>query len=168
MQELADESSALDALVAMDEGEWTDEHEALALELTEKLLAKSDRFGDYVAHRETMADLLRKEEKRLAERRRRFEAEVSRLKGYALICMQRMDRPKLVGARHTIEVRKNPPAVQVAAPDEFLYDDSALARGFVVIEEHRTIDKKKIAEALKLGEVVPGCELTQGVRVDIR
>jgi hypothetical protein len=68
LRELAEEARALDALVDIETGEWTDEHEALAQELAGKLALKGDRYGDYVDDQEVRAAALKTEEQRRAAR----------------------------------------------------------------------------------------------------
>lgn len=168
LQDLTDEALALDELVAMDDGEWTETHEILAQELTEKMLGKSDRFADYILDKRSRCEALKAEERRLADRRKRFESAISRLESYARACMQRLGRDKLEGTRHTISLKKNPPAVYVEQPEILLHDEAAEAAGYVRVVTERTLDRKRLYEALKLGAEIPGCRLTQGVRVEIK
>ena len=166
LRDLADEALALDELIAMDDGEWTDEHEHLANELTEKLLRKTDSFANYLTDLSQRAEILRAEEKRLAERRRRVERDCERLENYALIAMSRMQTAKLVGTTHTIAVRMNPPAVKV---DEKALMNDELAK-YTYCEEVVTwkVNKTAIKQALQLGESSPGCEMTQGTRLEVK
>lgn len=169
LHDLTDEALALDALVAMDDGEWTDEHEALADELTEKLLAKTDAFADYVSDLATRCEIVRKEEKRLADRRKRMESNVDRLSRYALVCLQRSGRDKLTGERHTIAVRKNPPSVHVFDEAALMDCEQGYALGLLRhVPEQWTPDRKRIADVLKAGQEIPGCELVSSYRVEVK
>jgi len=165
LRDLTDEVLALDHLIAMDDGEWTDEHEALANELTEKLVRKTDSFASYLQDLDARAAVIRDEEKRLAERRRRLERDVERLERYALDAMQRMGESKLTGTLHTIAVRKNPPSVVVNEPVA-LHSEST--KPYIVEEVVRRIDKAAVKRDLLLGVTIPGCELAQSMRVEVK
>lgn len=166
MHELADEAFALDELIAMDDGEWTDEHEALANELTEKLVRKTDSFGAYYTDLTKRAEILRDEEKRLAERRRRLERDIERLESYAMLAMDRMNTSKITGTLHTLAVRKNPPSVKV--DESILLNDQRAALTFTTEVTVTKIDKALIRESLRLGDTVPGCELVQSQRLEVK
>jgi len=164
MQELADEAAALDALVALDEGEWTEDHEALERELVAKLTAKGDGYGDWLKDRETRAQALRAEEVRLATRRRVMEAQVDRVKRYAAHALERMGRTKIEGERWTLSLAKNPPRVVM---DETVVP-ALLPPGFQrVVPERVEIDRDAVREALKLGDSLEWARLetTYSVRV---
>lgn len=162
LYELAEEAVALDALVAQDEGEWTETHEALANELVEKLVQKADSFGGYVRSLEADADACAEEIARLAARKQTRENRVKWLKSYAMMAMQRIDRPKIEGTLFTIALQNNTPRVDVSVQPD------ALPPEFVrVVPEKREADKDAIRNALKNGQEIPGCELvvTQSVRI---
>ena len=165
LRELASEALALDALVAMDEGEWTDEHEQMAQELAGQLALKGDGYGDYLHDQETRAAALKAEEQRLAAKRKAIENNVARVKRYAALALQAMDRPKVEGERWTVALAKNPPRV-------VLRDDvvpALLPPGF-----QRTIpakvepDLNAIKDALKLGEELEWARLETTMTVRVR
>lgn len=166
LRELADEALALDELIAMDHGEWTDDHDALATELTEKLLRKTDSFASYVKDLEARAEIVRAEEKRLAERRRRLEADLDRLGNYAKIVMARMGHEKLTGSLHTIAIRKNPPSVEVDAT--LLAADPELRETFITTEIVTKVDRAGVKRCLLQGIDVPGCKLVYSTRMEVR
>lgn len=166
LRDLADEALALDQLIAMDDGEWTDEHEHLANELTEKLLRKTDSFANYLTDLSQRAEILRAEEKRLAERRRRIERDCERLENYAQLAMARMQTAKLVGTTHTIAVRMNPPAVKVNE-DELRTDSIAWGRYAEMVTTWK-IDRAQIKRDMQTGIQIPGCELVQGTRLEVK
>jgi hypothetical protein len=163
LYELSEEQAALDALVAMDQGEWTDAHEALAGELAAHMVLKADAFGAYVAGLTATVDAIRAEQDRLAVRRKALEASVARLKRYGLIALQAAGRDKIVGTLFTLGVQQNPPSVQVEVAAEAL-DDQYVR----VIPESREINKAAIGAALKQGQTIAGCSLTSTYSLRIR
>lgn len=163
LYELADEAVALDALCAMDEGEWTDEHEQLAQELAGKLAAKADAFGGYLKTLEARASAIKGEEVRLATRRKAVENHVQRLKTYALIALEHMGKQKVEGTLFTLTMAKNPPSVKVHVAASDLSDEYVR-----VIPESREPDKQKLLTALKAGHEIAGVELVQGTSLRVR
>jgi hypothetical protein len=141
LYDLAEEAVALDDLLAMDDGEWTDEAEALATELTGKLATKADAFGGYL---------------------RGLEAQDEALKQYGLLALQRMERPKVAGDLFTLAVQNNPPSVALTVGV-----DALPAQYVRTIPEQREPDKTAIRDALKRGETIDGATLTttQSLRV---
>jgi len=162
LYDLAEEAVALDDLLAMDDGEWTDEAEALATELAGKLATKADAFGGYLRGLEAQDEALAAEIARLTARRRAVIARTAKLKQYGLLALQRMERPKVAGDLFTLAVQNNPPAVTLTVGAD------ALPPQYVrVIPEQREPDKTAIRDALKRGETIDGATLTttQSLRV---
>jgi hypothetical protein len=163
LYELGEEQQALDALVGMDEGEWTDDHEVLAQELTARLVLKADAFGAFVGSLTATADAIKVEQDRLAARRKAIENTVARLKRYALQALQTMDRDKITGTLYTLGVQRNPPSVQVDVSAEGLADEYVR-----IVPATRDINKTAIGAALKAGAEIPGCSLTTTYSLRIR
>jgi hypothetical protein len=164
MQELADEAAALDAIIAMDEGEYSDDTEALEQELAAKLATKGDGYGDWLADRTARAAALKAEEQRLAARRKAMEAQVDRVKRYAAHALERMGRTKIEGDRWTLSLAKNPPRVVL---DDTVVP-SLLPPGFQrVIPAKVEVDLNAVKDALKLGDSLEWARLetTYSVRV---
>lgn len=162
LYDLADEALALDDLAAMDDGEWTPEHEALATTLIEQLVQKADAFGGYVKELESREEAIAAEITRLQARKKAVTNRLQWLKSYGCAVLQRMGRPRIEGAAFTLAVQSNPPKVEVSVlPD-------ALPSEFVrVVPELREPDRAALAKALKAGAVIPGVTLvtTQSLRI---
>lgn len=163
LYELAEERNALDDLLALDEGEWTDAAESLANDLTAQLVRKADGFGSYIRDLEANADAIKAEETRLAARRKALESRVDWLKRSGLMALDRMGETKVAGTLFTLAVQKNPPSVDVPASLEGLP-----AEYVRVVPESRVADKTAIAKALKAGADVPGCALRESYSLRIR
>jgi hypothetical protein len=87
------------------------------------------------------------------------------LRAYLLDNMQRTGIEKIDCPLFSINIRKNPPAVEII-------DQLSLPAKFMVTPEPvppvAKPDKKAIGEALKSGEEVTGARLVQGVRLNIK
>jgi len=163
LYDLSEEALALDDIAAMDDGEWTPEHEALAVELMEKLVVKADDFGGYFRDLEAREEVLDAEIKRLQDRKKRVASRLAWMKSYGCHDLQRIGRPRIEGTRFTLALQNNPPKVDVtvlpdALPDEFVR----------VIPEVREPDKTALAKALKAGVEIPGVTLTQTQSLRVR
>jgi chromosome segregation ATPase len=102
------------------------------------------------------------EVKRLQDRKRSLVNRMDGLKNYLKGQMEAANMPKIKTATHTISLQNNPPAVNI-------YDQEQIPASFLtIIPEQYQPDKKRISEALKAGEQVPGAELTQGKSLRIR
>lgn len=163
LYELGEEQLALDELSAMEDGEWTPELEALAVDLLEQLVQKADAFGGYVRELEAREELLEQEIRRLQDRKKRVANRLTWMKAYGCSVLQRIGRPRIEGTRFTLALQNNPPKVDVTVlPD-------ALPAEFVrVIPEVREPDKTALAKALKAGQEIPGVALVQTQSLRIR
>lgn len=101
--------------------------------------------------------------KALKERAARIEKRADALKEYMRVALETAGMQKIEGPEFTIALRKNPPSV-VVAPDADLGDE------WMVFPEPPppTPNKRAIADALKVGKAIPGCSLTQSMRLEIK
>lgn len=106
------------------------------------------------------AEVIRAEEKRLAERRRALENKRDGIKQYLQMQMEAAGLDKLKLATHTVSIQNNPPSVKIITPE-------AIPTLYLVPQEP-VVDKKSILAALKAGDEVIGCELQQGRSLRIR
>lgn len=116
---------------------------------------KRDRFCAFLSHLEAQAELCRAEEKRIAERRRMFEALQERLESYAIRTMEDLGVKKLEGATSVLRLHGKPPSVLITDPAE-------IPARFIVEKIVRDPDKKAIKAAIDAGEDVPGATLSLG------
>jgi len=163
LYELGEEVLALENLVAMDDGEWTDTHEALEQELIAKLVTKADAFGGYVASLQHTAAACKAEEARLAKRRSACEAKVDRLKRAGCVALQTMKRDEVRGEMFTLALQSNPPKADVNVTVDKL--PAAYVR---TTPEEKNADKAAILAALKNGVEIDGCVLCFSVSLRIR
>ena len=127
------------------------------------LTVKATNVGFVVRNLEALAASIKDAEAQMAARRKAVENRAKSLKSYLLSGMNFAGIQKIESPHFVISIKKNPPAVDVFEPE--LVPLIYLRQPPPPPPE---IDKKAIAEALKSGQDVPGCELTQGERLDIR
>ena len=107
-------------------------------------------------------DIIKAEERRLAERRRTIEARRDWLKNYLQENLERMGLDKISTPLFQVSLAKNPPAVNIT-------DEKAIPAAYLtIIPQATVVDKKAIAAVLKEGKEVPGATLTVGRSVRIR
>lgn len=128
--------------------------------LSGELEVKATNVAMFCRNLEASAEAVKVAEGQMANRRKAIENRASRIRQYLKDNMERVGILKIDGPHFSISIKKNPPAVQVEAPE------------LVPAEFMRTpppvVDKKAVAEALKAGLDVPGCRLEQGTKLDIR
>jgi hypothetical protein len=158
---LASDATTLLAVVTSDEA--NDEQRAQAMarldEIGTALLAKVDRYAGFMAHLESQITLAEAEAKRLADRKRRFQAALDWMETNALRIMDAHGWKELDGDTVTLAVRLNPPSVVITNED-------ILPAEYVRITQTSAPDKLAIKAALKASEEVPGAHLEQrrGIR----
>lgn len=127
------------------------------------LETKSTNVAMFCRNLEAMAEKMKEAEAEIAKRRMAIEARTERVRAYLKENMDRTGITKIECPYFTLKIAKNPAGVRVidakAIPDEYLR--------FPPIPEPAP-DKTKIKKALQDGTAVPGCELEQGTRLEIK
>lgn len=100
----------------------------------------------------TQAAVIKEEEERLSRRRKALESSADRLKMYMQINLEAVGLEKVKGKLFTVGIQKNPASLVI--------DDEALVPARFQKTEV-VILRSEIKDALKAGEVVPGCRLDQ-------
>lgn len=99
--------------------------------------------------------------KRLADRKKRIEKKIDWLNWYLKKNMELCNIQEISCPFFTIKIKKNPVSVTVTDADQIPTD-------YINVKEVASIDKIKIKLALQDGYFVPGAELSQGYRLDIK
>ena len=105
-------------------------------------------------------DVIKAEEKALAERRRSKEKRIEWLKGYLVSNFERMGKKGIETPRCKVTTRTTK-RVEVVDEDRVPVD-------FIRVKEERTVDKKAIMAAFKCGTYVPGAELVSSTSATVR
>ena len=140
-------------------GELVDEE---LLEQYDKLIMDRDQkvenIGLFIKNLEADAKAIREEEKALADRRRAAENKAEHLRNYLQFCLggQKFSTPRLAVSFRKSKKLQFDEAHLYDIPDDYLrYKEPEL-------------DKKRITEALKAGEDIPGCSLVENVSMIIK
>lgn len=120
---------------------------------------KRDQLGNVLMWLDGEAELLRSKEKQLAGRRHRVEGFAGAVRSSLHQQMIDWGIKKFEGQEFTFAVRQNPPRVQIV-------NEQAIPPEFVSYTP--TIDRAAIKNALEDGKEVPGAELVQSTRLDVR
>lgn len=111
---------------------------------------------------ENQRDGLKAEGKRLTERARVLDGRIQSIKDWYKVNLEAMGKSKVSTDRGIMAIQKNPPALRIddehQIPAEFLD----------VVPEHYEVAKDRIKTALKMGQVVPGAHMEQGMSLRIR
>ncbi|WP_242145848.1 MULTISPECIES: siphovirus Gp157 family protein [unclassified Bacillus cereus group] len=109
---------------------------------------------------EAQAEVIKAEEKRLADRRKSFENSVKNIKEYLHQQMSAVGKKRIKGALITVGIQKNPASLDIA-------NDAVIPPEFMVPQEPK-VDKKALLVAVKNGLRWDGITLKQGESVRIR
>lgn len=134
--------------------------EALAnnqMDLAEKL----EGYAMVIKNIESDVEGYKKEEKRLADRRKTMENKIKRMKENMQYSMVSTGQRKVQGEKFSFTVQKNPPSLKVV-------DESLIPTDYVTVEEVRKVDRKEILAQLRSGVEVSGVEISQGESIRIR
>lgn len=162
LYELVKYRAELEALA--DSGEVPPEQIADTLEaLDGELQDKAIQVAAFTRNLEASADAIREAGKAMLARADRIEKRAESVRAYLLFQMQAAGITKVECPWFTLAVRKNPPAVAID-------DEAAIPTEFIVQPPPPAPrpDREAIKRALKAGEDVPGCRLTQSERLEVK
>lgn len=143
----------------LDEQTVADTLEAIKFPLEKK----AEAVAAMARNMESFAAQIKIAETQMAMRRSAIEARAKRLRTYLQQNLERAGVHKIESPWFTLSMKKNPPAVEVFDPE--LVPDSYKRIPPVPMPE---VDKGLIKDALKAGKEVPGCKLTQSLRLEIK
>lgn len=142
----------------IDEEMYTDSVDALVSgSLEEKLLA----YVHVGENKRALATQRREKAKSLLDLAKSDEGTASKLDGIVMSRMEKYGIKNIDTADGHVGLKKNPPAVNI-------FDESKLPIDFLKHTEKWAPDKVKIGTSLKVGKEVPGAELTQSNRLDVK
>lgn len=154
---------------------------------------KVDGIAHYLREFDARAGVLKQEAKRCADAAKAWEKRGENLESMVISIMQQINATRLDGRTSVLSLRKNPPACEISqpalVPQEYqrvkvTMSVSLLRRIEAALMNEKTAplfaelqdakqgepepEKDRIKEELKLGQGVPGCRLTQGVRLEVK
>lgn len=155
LYELNEAFQNIQTLIEEGEEGLEDTLESINLAIEDKL----ENIAKVIRNLEAEVNAFREEEKRLAERRKSIENNIRHLKQYAENSLIVIGKRKVKTGLFTFSIQKNPPSVQV-------YNETIIPKKYFITEPK--LDKKKVQEAIKNGEVIAGVELKQTESLRIR
>lgn len=140
---------------------WGEEEEQRIEELNLVFEQKADGITRFCDNLDMAIDAIKKEEERLAARRKSLSNRKDALNNSLLRSMKAIDRTEIDLITRVIKTQKNPPSVVV--------DDESLipAKFFTVIPATTRLDKTMLKKALKDGDI-KGAHLEQSERLVIK
>lgn len=142
---------------------WFDTLEMLEAEFEEK----AENVAAYIKLLIAEAEVLSKEERLLAARRRTKEKRIEGLKAYLLRGMQKVDLKKLDRPMAVISVRNNAESVLIS--DEKAFISYAVTNADELLRyKEPEINKQALKQALQSGETLPGVSLQRTQSVIIK
>lgn len=139
-------------------GELTPEIEEALMINEENFLAKADGYIETIAKYKALQDAAAERIKQLQSYKKTAENIEKRLKERLLYGMRIMQRDKVEIGLHKVSLRTTT-SVNIT-------DEVRLPNSFIIVETKP--DKKRIGDALKSGELVPGAELVRNQSITIR
>jgi len=158
LYELADEfKNALEELTDLDDEYILDTLESIQGEF--KL--KSINVAKFIRNLEHTAEGIKETERKQADRRKNLEQKILRLKEYLKSNLENIGLDKIENDELVITIQKNPHKVSII-------DEQLIPKEYFEIQEQVSINKTKIKEDLKNGKDIPGCEMVQEKRLNIK
>jgi hypothetical protein len=143
----------------LEEGETESLRDTLE-SIQEPLEDKAENIAKLVQSSLAECEVIKLEEKRLADRRRALETKVTGLKQYLFEQLEYAGLSKVKRPTITVSIQNNPPSCEIA--------DESLIPSDYLIPQAPKVDKKSIMAYLKEGNLLPGVTLKQGRGLRIR
>lgn len=127
------------------------------------LEVKAQNVAYAVKNLEATAAAIKAAEQEMAERRKATEKRAEQLREYAKTCMEVAGISKIECPHFALTIKKNPASVDI-------FEAALIPSSFMKVPEPPppSPDKTAIKAAIQAGMEVPGAQLTQGTRLDIK
>jgi len=159
----------IDFCAAVENGDIPEEAIPDTLESLEgEFRAKADNIAVFIKSLEYDASSLEQEAKTLSERAKGKKTKAQSLRQYLFRQMQDAGLSRIDTPRNLLSIRKNPPKVAITQEGEFIRWAQKNGRDDLLKFSDPAVNKKEIANQLKLGNRLPGCEFVQEFRLDIK
>jgi len=143
----------------IEQAQFTPEQQAALGDQLKASVEKRDKLGNCLTWLEGQADLLRVKENQLADRRHRLEKFAEALRSSIHQQMLDWGVKKVEGQEFSFTVKRNPAKVEIV-------DGQAIPAEFLTYEPR--IDKRAIKDRLEEGNTIPGAQLIESTRLEIR
>ena len=140
------------------------------------LETKTDKWIAYLDQAEALLRTAEERKKRAEKDRKRKERLLNSLHGYLRHVLLNRPDHKLEGEDGSLVLRRNPPKLETKFSLERFSTEKVLPNfvaeefpeRFLKVVQVKTLDTEKVRAALKMGEAVPHCEMTQEFRVEVK
>ena len=122
---------------------------------------KSLNVGKMINEIEDLCERIREKEKTNASRRQSLKNKALSLRNYLRENFEKTGTSKVQDEDISISIQNNPAKVNII-------DESLIPQKFISTKTVESTDKKAIKESLQNNEEVPGCELVQEKRINIK
>ena len=155
---IAEEQEAIGTLLEMDQGEVTEDHEALIEQVEQMIAHKTDRVVGFFNFLTDEIENAKKRRDEISNFIKVREAAQARLKDYVASCMDKLGSKSFEGDFYEIKERK--PSLVLHINHEDL-----VPAEFTTVETKVKVNKSELKAAVKAGTVtVEGIELVEGER----
>ena len=155
---IAEEQEAIGALLEMDQGEITEDHDALIERVEQLISTKTDRVVGFHNFLTDEIDNAKKRRDEISTFIKVREAALKRLKDYVADCMAKLETTSLTGELYEIKERK---------PSRVLHinHDKLVPPEYITVVQTTKMDKVALKNDIKSGKLkVEGIELVDGER----
>jgi hypothetical protein len=129
--------------------------------LTGELEVKATNVAMFCENLETFAGNCKEAAKRMNDRAAKIQRKADQVRAYLKQMLEAAEITKIEAPEFTLAIKKNPPALVIA-------DGTKLPHKYVEVVTSLKTKTNDIKAALKAGEVIEGCRLEQGTRLEIR
>jgi hypothetical protein len=129
--------------------------------LTGELEVKATNVAMFCQNLDTFAGNCKEAAKRMNDRAAKIQRKADQVRAYLKQMLEAAEITKIEAPEFTLAIKKNPPSLVIA-------DGTKLPHKYVEIVTSVKTLTNDIKAALKTGEVIEGCRLEQGTRLEIR
>ena len=148
--DISDELTAYNDLIMMDEGEISEDHEALENQMMELLKNKTDGCYEYIERIQGLIKLANQKKSDVQKFIERKESELERFNFYILSCIEKSGEEKFTGSLYEIKMKKPSKKIIIDDPSKI---DIKFQEKKPAVEEYYVVDKAMLKKAFKNGEV---------------
>ena len=145
LYDITEEKEAITALLEMDQGEVTEDHEALITQVEQMIALKTDRVVGFYNYLTDEIDNAKKRRDEITGFIKVREAAQKRLKDYVANCMAKLEVKSFEGEFYEIKERK---------PSKVLHinHESLVPVDYTTVETVVKVNKAELKQAIKSGE----------------
>lgn len=122
---------------------------------------KGIAIASFIKNLEAESIAIDSAKKAMAEREKKFKKRMADLQGYLQENMERRGISKISSPYFEVKLKKCPPSVKID-------DERLIPEDYLRVKTEVLPDKLKMLNEMKLGVIIPGATLAQGMRLEIK